>query len=434
MRKAVINATLYDFKTFIPNAVMVFDDHVIEVGTRDTVDTKGLEVIDASGMLLMPGLVTGHTHIYSAFARGLAVPFNPNNFQDILDQLWWKIDRNLDNEAVFKSAVVDATDYVLNGVTTLIDHHASGRDIRGSLNQLKRGVCETVGLRGSFAFETSDRFNVQDAIKENRDFIDAENSQFTRGMFGLHASLSLSDETLNKVKKHLKGAPIHIHVAESKLDQDDCMEKYGCRVVERLDQFGLLSEDSILVHALYVDDNELAIIKKRGCTIAVNVTSNMNNGVGLPDIPRFIENDIPVIIGNDGIAASMTSEYLNVFYSMHHHKQTPTAFSHDDLLHMIRETYRYASRHFGVELGRLRKGAAADFMLVPYTPPTPLDENTIFGHLFFGLFSSFRPKMVVVGGKVLVENYAVSEALKKQYKSAQKTASSVWHHINQEAM
>jgi cytosine/adenosine deaminase-related metal-dependent hydrolase len=352
----------------------------------------------------------------------------------ILEDLWWKMDREIDTDITYASGVVSATDHLLCGVTTLIDHHASGRAVTGTLSTLEKAVTQDVGVRGVFAFETSDRFDTASCIKENRSYLDRPKDGMSAGLFGLHASISLSDKTLSAVRDALQSAPVHIHVAESRMDQDDATRRYGMRVIQRLDKYGLITEGSILAHAIHVDDIELDIIKKRGAVIAVNVTSNMNNGVGLPDLVRFRDKGIPVIIGNDGINPSMACEYRNVLFSSHHRDQTPVRFSTDDLIRMIRATYDKASDALGVGLGRIRKGYAADLSVLPYIPPTPMDKDNVFSHLTYGLFHAYVPEHVFVAGAWKVRGHKIDSELRSRYKEAVQCARVLWDRIKEGEM
>lgn len=432
MKHAFINAKLYDYNKFSENQYVIFDKTILEVGNMSEFKDDNYEIVDCTDHLVMPSFVVGHTHIYSALARGMILPFNPTNFQEILDQLWWKMDRNLDNEMNYYSAIVCATDHLKNGVTTLIDHHASGVDIKGSLNELKKAVTKDAGLRGVFCFETSDRFDVEECIDENISFIEENNSSTSRGLFGMHASLSISEETMQKISKVIKNYPIHIHVAESVMDQDDSLNQYDERVIERLDRHGLLNEDSIITHALYVSDKELDIIKKRKCVVALNVSSNMNNSVGIPDYKRFREKGIPVIIGNDAISSSVTTEYLTLLYSMHLKDESPLGFGLGDIWEIINNTYDYANRTLGTKLGRIEVGYDADLLTIPYVAPTNLNGDNALGHLFYGMFNSFKPNNVYCQGNRLVNNYEVGTELKEKYRSALESANKLWKNIKKE--
>lgn len=433
MKKVILHARIYDFEHYIDNGFIVFDHQILKVGAMTEYVDHGEEKIDAQGQWVLPSLVCGHAHIYSTFARGLSLPFNPKNFQQILDQLWWKLDRHIDNEVTYYSGLVAASEFMINGVTTIIDHHASGKQIKGSLEALKKAVCDEAGLRGIFAFEVSDRFPIDEAIAENRHFIDTYHTPFTAGLFGLHASMSLSEDTLVKVKQVLGESPIHIHVAESDMDEVDCMAQYHERIVQRLDRHGLLNPGSLLVHAISVDDSELNLIAQRKCHIAINVSSNMNNAVGLPNVLAFKSHGINVLLGNDGLSSGMAGDYLATYYSAHLKSESPTCFSLSDLLGMINDTYDYAGKTLGIKLGKMLPGYEADLMMLPYDPPTPIHSENAFGHFFFGLAHALKPKDVFVGGKRLVENYGLSNrAFAEKLQKAPQIAKALWKDIRKE--
>lgn len=426
--KAIINVNIYDFGSYRENQYILYDKKIIKVDSMSEYTDEGYEVIDGENQLLMPSLVNAHAHIYSTFARGLILDFNPTNFIEILEQMWWKLDSKLNNESVYSSGIVHGIDTVQNGVTTIIDHHASGIDIIGSLKELEKSICKDIGLRGIFCFETSDRFDVEDCINENISFsqsIDTDQTM-TSSLFGAHAAMTLSDETLSKIPS----MPIHIHVAESIVDEKDSRGKHNSSVVERLDSFGLLEEDSILAHCLYINDVEAKLIKEHNCYVVLNVTSNMNNGVGLPDYDLLKKYDIPVLIGNDGISSSITTEWLNLYYTMHHKNRDILAFGLDDLLEIIQNNYEYASRRLGCKLGRIEPGFEADMLLIPYTPPTKMNSDNGFGHIFFGLANSFKPKNVWCNGKQLVNDYKVSNELETKYREAKEISNKLWERLS----
>ncbi len=429
---AIINATTYDFETYQKNQYILFDKTILEVGNMSNYINNDYEEIDALSNLVMPGLVNGHSHIYSTFARGLNVPYNPKDFKEILEQLWWKLDRNIDNDITYYSGIVAGIEYLQHGVTSIIDHHASG-EVLQSLASLKKAVTEMVGIRGIYCFETSDRFNIKHCVQENNQFIKKNHTSRSQGLFGLHAQFTLSDESLEYISNECH-SPIHVHVAESKMDQDLCLSQHNKRVIERLHNYNLIRQDSILTHAIYVDEKELDIIKQQEAVVAFNVTSNMNNGVGLPNYSQFKEKNIPVIIGNDGISNSIASEYRNLFFAMHHNSQTPTTFSYRDLLDIINNTYQYASRRLGTKLGRIQQEYAADLVIVQHTPIAHLTTENVFGYLLFGLFQDFTPSDVFIKGKQVLDNYQVNTELNKQYHDAKKYSTILIRNIEKEGL
>lgn len=431
MNKVLVNVRLYDYNKYIENAYIVFNEKIIEVGDMKNFQNNGYLVIDGKGKLVLPNFVCAHSHIYSIFARGLSLPFNPRNFQEILDQMWWKLDNKIDNRITYYSGIAAGSEFLLNGVTTVIDHHASGAEILGSLSSLRKSLMK-VGIRSILCFETSDRYNVGDCIKENASFISKKHTEFDNGLFGMHASMSLSDKTLRQISKKLNNNPIHIHVAESEMDVVDCNEKYNSTVVERLDKFGLVNPDSLIVHGVYISDKELEIIKNNNAYIVVNTTSNLNNAVGITDIRRFIDKGIKVMIGNDGLSSSMTTEYLNAYYLTHLKNNSPIAMNLNNIIDIINNAYSYVGRRLNIKIGKLESNYVSDFLLVDYEPFTQIDSSNVFGHIFFGLYPNFKPSDVFVNGKQLVKKgQLVSNSVKRELVEAKKASLDLWKRVKE---
>jgi cytosine/adenosine deaminase-related metal-dependent hydrolase len=193
----------------------------------------GEEVVELEHALVLPGLVNAHTHLYSALARGMPGPAEPpRSFVEILERVWWRLDRALDEEAVYVSGLVGALEAARCGTTLLFDHHASPSFIRGSLATLRRAI-EEVGLRSVLCYETTDRNGLEgrDAgIAESRDFLARGPTALTLGMVGAHASFTLWDESLERLAAAVQDAhsSLHVHVAEDRVDIEDCRVRYEC--------------------------------------------------------------------------------------------------------------------------------------------------------------------------------------------------------------
>ena len=425
--KAIINARIYDYETYIENGYLLYDEKIVEVGDMKNFKNKGYDKVeDFQGDLLMPTFVCAHSHIYSIFARGLSLPFNPHNFQEILDQMWWKLDAELTNKETYYSGIAAGSEFLLNGVTTVIDHHASG-EILGSLNSLRKAFIGQLKMRGIFCFETSDRYDVKKCLKENVSFAKKHPGE---GLFGMHASMSISDKTLKAIKKVQGDLPVHVHVAESEMDVEDSYDKYGKSIIQRFDDVGILLPDSLIVHGVSLSDEELDVIAKRNCYMVVNTTSNMNNAVGLPYVKNYLNHGVKVMVGNDGLNSNMASEYMNVMFSAHLRAESPTAIGVSEVKDMIKNAYEYAGGRLGVKLGEFKSGFEADFMRVKYTPFTKMDETNALGHIVFGLFPNFKPSDVYTYGKKRVKNYKiVSKSLENQVIEARKYADELWAKV-----
>lgn len=430
--KALINVRIYDYEMYIESGYVVFDEVIREVGEMKNFKDKGYDVIDGKGQLLMPNFVCAHSHIYSIFARGLSLPFNPKNFQEILDQMWWKIDAKIDSQITYHSGIAAGCEFLLNGVTTIIDHHACGEEIPFSLGALRQALDKTLHLRSILCFETSDRFPVDECIKENISFANKFHTHHVSGLFGMHASMSLSNETLKKVSRKLKDLPIHIHVAESEMDEEDSYAKCGMSIMERLDKFGLVNKDSLIVHGVHISDKELDIVKARGAYMVVNTTSNLNNAVGIPDIKKFIDKGIPVMVGNDGLSSSMTTEYLNAMYLTHLKNNSPTALNIGHIKDMINNAYDYVGRRLNIKIGKISPDYVSDFLLTDYVPFTKMDNSNAFGHIFYGLFPNFKPVDVYVDGKRLVKSgQLVSKRAKEELVISREYSKELWRRVKE---
>ncbi|MVX63796.1 amidohydrolase family protein [Clostridium chromiireducens] len=424
MIKALINVNIFNFDSLKEKSYVLFDKQIIEVGSME--NFKGAdEVYDCNNQILMPGLVNCHSHIYSTFARGWITEFNPKSFVDLLEQMWWKLDKVLDEKDVYYSALVSGIEFIKNGVTTVVDHHASGKKIKGSLNLLKSALCDQIGIRGVFCFESSDRFSIDECVEENIEFSE-KHSTMTSGLFGMHACLTLSDESLKKIADKSKGMPIHIHVGESDEDNIENIKNFNKTPIERLEEHGLLRENSILSHCIYLSENDMDILKKYKVYVALNPTSNFNNAVGLADVLELEKREIKCILGNDGLGFNLTRDMVNLMFGMHLRYKNPTAYSLGNIKKIIENNYEYASNILGCKLGKIEEGYEADFLTLEYTAPTPITEDNLFGHFFYGMLDNFKPKNVWCNGEIKLKNYKVLHDEEKIYKESTQIAREIW--------
>ncbi|NLF74486.1 MAG: amidohydrolase family protein, partial [Chloroflexi bacterium] len=317
----ITNATLITWETpnrVIENGAVLIEDGIIrEVGASAELAARhpDAERIDAGGQLAMPGGICAHTHFYGAFSRGMAIPGPaPRNFPEILQRLWWPLDKALDQESVRFSALVCLVDAIKHGTTTLIDHHASPNFIAGSLDVIADAVDEA-GLRAVLCYEVTDRDGrekAQAGIAENVRFLwAAADRPLVGATFGLHASLTLSDETLEACAAAAEGLDtgFHIHVAEHEADEEDSLSKYGERIVHRLSRLGILGPKTIVAHAVHVDAAERALLRESGTWVSHQPRSNMNNAVGAAAIDTMLAEGMPLALGNDGFSNNMWAEW-----------------------------------------------------------------------------------------------------------------------------
>jgi putative selenium metabolism protein SsnA len=370
------------------------------------------EVLDANGQLIMPGNICAHTHFYGAFSRGMAIPGEAAvNFQQILEKLWWKLDKALDEEGTRYSALTLLIDAIKYGTTTVIDHHASPNFIDGSLDVVYEAVKQS-GLRSALCYEVTDRDGEERAlsgIRENSRFISrvqsGEIDPMVKAHFGLHASLTVSDETLDRcVEENGNRVGFHVHAAEGIVDQEDSLAKYGKRVVERFWDKQILSERSILAHGIHLSDNEIKLLAQSQSWLTHQPRSNMNNAVGVAAVEKLLESGVNLCLGNDGFSNAMWQEWFFTYLLQKDHKGDPRAMNGYDVIKIaVSNNSMLATQIWGgMRVGIIEPGAAADIIFVDYHPITPMSPGNLPWHILFG-FRDGMVTMTMAGGKVLMK-------------------------------
>lgn len=393
-------------------AVAVEGNKIKEVGDADLLKSKypDAEVIDAKGGVIMPAFINAHTHIYSALARGLSVNgYNPHNFYEVLDGMWWNIDRKLTLKGTRASAMETYIECIKNGVTTVFDHHASYCQIPGSLFEIADAAKET-GIRSCLCYEVSDRDGKEkcaEAIKENTDFIKyaaKANDPMLKALFGMHAVFTLSEETLNKCAEENAGmAGYHIHVSEGMNDVEDTRKKYNMRPVERLLKAGILGEKTILGHCIHVNDEETDIIKQTGSVVVNNPESNMGNAVGCSPVLDMYKKGILLGLGTDAYTHDMLESLKAALAIQRHNAKMPNVGWVEATDMLFKNNPVIAKRHFGTTLGVLEKGAEADIIVMDYNPYTPFGASNIDGHMLFGM-NGRHCVTTMAAGKLLMKD------------------------------
>jgi putative selenium metabolism protein SsnA len=410
----IINATLVTWEN--PNRVLpgwgiyIAEGKIADLGPDSELRKRHPDapLLDAHGQMVFPGNICAHTHFYGAFSRGMAIPGDaPANFAQILEKLWWPLDKSLTEEDVRYSALLCLVDAIRHGTTTLIDHHASPNFIDGSLDVIAEAV-EGAGVRASLCYEVTDRDGPEKAragIAENARFIRRKKGPLLGAAFGLHAALTLSDETLELCRAAIgEEAGFHTHLSESKDDGLAVQKKAGMRPVHWLKKHGILGPHSIAAHCIHVDESEMDVLAETKTWVTHQPRSNMNNAVGVSPVEQMLGKGIKVCLGNDGFSNAMWEEWKAAYLVHKLHNSDPRRMGGYTVTNMaIYNNAALANTFFPVEVGVLKPGAAADLMFVDYCPPTPLTDGNLPWHILFG----FRDSMVtttIVAGKVLMKD------------------------------
>ncbi len=355
------------------------------------------EHVDVSGCLVMPGNACAHHHLYSSLARGMPGPADPpRTFPEILERVWWRLDRALDLETVKLSALLGAVEAARAGTTSIVDHHASPEAIDSSLDAVADGLDEA-GMRGVVCYEVSDRHGEERGragVRENARFLAENRRALVRGMVGAHASFTIGPATMESTVAAARdtGTPLHIHLAEDLSDVRDSQERYGLRTAHRLAREGALAEGDLVAHGVHLDDSERELLRASGAWVAHNPRSNMNNGVGYAPVQDMGER---VALGTDGIDGDMFAETRACYLKAREASwKTGPAFATERLA----TGADVVGSLFGEPaLGTLEVGAPADLVVLEYSSPTPLDSANLAGHFVFGLTAAAVRDVMVAG-------------------------------------
>ena len=425
---------------YYENGAVVTENELIkETGTTAEMRLKypDAEFVDAKGGVIMPAFINAHTHIYSALARGLSIAgYNPTNFYEVLDGMWWKMDRSLTLEDTRRSAYTTIIDCIKTGCTTIFDHHASFCQIEGSLFAIA-DAAKALGIRACLCYEVSERDGEKkcdESIEENRSFIDyceRENDPMLKAMFGGHALFTIGDKTFEKCVKANGGRTgFHIHVCEGMNDVYDTAYNYGTRSVNRLLNNGILGPKTMLGHCIHVNPAEMDVIRETGTMVCNNPESNMGNAVGCAPVLQMIKKGITVGLGTDSYTFDMLESLKVALIIQRHNACMPNVAWCEVTDMLFKNNRKIAAKYFDAPLGILKPGAAADVIVMDYKCFTPFSDANIDGHMIFGM-TGRQCETTMCNGKLLMKDRQLigidEEAMNARTMEASKK---LWSRLN----
>lgn len=417
--------------------IAIEDTQIKEVGADLVAKYPQAQVIDLKGKLVMPGIVCAHNHFYSGLARGIMANIKPcPDFISTLKNLWWRLDRALDEESLYYSGLICSLEAIKSGCTAVIDHHASPNVIAGSLATLRQGFLKA-GLRGMTCYETTDRNGgekeLRAGVDENLAFarlIDAakakgEEPYLVEAHLGAHAPFTVSDAGLDMLGDAIKmtGRGLHIHVAEDRYDVSHSHDRYSQDPIARLAAHGLIDSKTLIGHGLYLSDADIAILNERDAFLVHNARSNMNNNVGYNHKLSAVRN---LALGTDGIGADMFEEMKFAYFK---HRDAGDSLWPDSFTRFLWNGNTLLERNFGANFGRIEAGYQADLTICNYDSPTPLVAQNVGGHLAFGMHSG-SVDSVMVNGQMVYQNRAFPFDVEPIYAEARKVAAQLWRRMD----
>lgn len=381
---------------------------IVEVGRGLEGRFKPDHTLDARGGVILPGLINAHHHLYSTFARGFRPPGEPaTNFKEILERLWWRLDRALNAEDVHQSALLAVMDAAKGGCTTIVDHHASPSCRDGSLDEVEKAFRQ-VGLNGCLCYEVSDRNEEGAGIAENERFIQKcrkhGDDQIT-ALFGLHASMTLGRRTLERCAEIIDrlDVGVHVHVAEAECDGEVTRAEFHEAMMERFEEHGMTGPGSLFAHGIHLDDEGMAILHQSNSMMVTNPESNMNNGLAVTPVLELLKRGILLGLGTDGMSNAMIAQARALYLLQRDTKRDPRVAFAEACDMLLKNNRAVCDRLFREHRGVLAPGRLADVAVFDYTPFTPFGADTFYGHLLFGLAHA-PVRHTVCRGRVVIEN------------------------------
>lgn len=388
---------------------------------------EGVARVDVNGCVVTPAFVIAHTHLYMALTCGMPPPPTaPRTLADVLQWVWWALDKALDDELVHTSALVGAAMAAKAGAAVVVDHHSSPRAIDGSLDRIEAALDE-VGLRGVLCYETSDRDGRgrrDGGLRENRRFLEKVRAGKTRhrALVGAHAMMSLNDDTLDALRElaDAHGVGLHMHVAEDLTDHLDAERNRKASLAARLERVGIARAGSVVAHAVQLDAATGEQITQAGGFLVTNPRANMSHAVGVCGF-----GGARVALGTDGVDQDLLAEARA--YALRH-AEAKDGLSRETGARVV-AGQELAARVFDEPPRTLVAGAAADLTVLEYAPMTPMTPSNLIDHLARGWTSAHVRDTMVAGRFVVRDRKLVGLDERALLERARAAASRLWERM-----
>lgn len=349
------------------------------------------ETIDLQGGVLVPSFINAHHHFATGLLRGAPSPALPaRNQRERLERVIWPFERRLTHDDVRVAVQAGLLEAIAAGATLVIDHHVSSGCIAGVLDVIATEVASS-GLRAILCYEITDRDGEAVAaagLAETARFLAQPLPEHVAGMVGLHAMSTVGPATLQRAvtlaDRFQTG--LHLHLGESRFDNDDSQSGYGARPLARLETTQALSPRTLLAHAIHVTDEEISLLGERDVAIAHLPRSNAANGVGITNLPRLMAAGCTIGLGGDGFTQDMRADLGLIPLLQRQEQRDPTLLPPRACIDVaLTGGAEIVSRHAGWGVGRIAPGYSADLVAIDYDPVVPLLPHNALWHLATGL-------------------------------------------------
>ena len=373
---------------------------------------KGVETIDASGQIAIPGFVACHNHLYSAIVRSL--PYS--GYDDIdfsfvswMERFWFqKLENKVTNGDVYIGTLANCVEQVKRGITTTADTVEGPNALPGTLFAAGRAAAES-GMRAVMSFETTGRISEENAklgLEENVGFIEAmrKNPGRVEGRIGVHTTYTCSTELIQAARREADrlGCGLQMHICDDRWHSFDTTLRFGKRAVKYLEDIGFLGPDVLFAHASYIDPlKDPQILAEHDCKVSHQSVSNAIFGFW-PDMIPLIRAGVTVALGIDGMTQSMF-EIMRAAQMIHRIRYENLELMPDEEVFRMATVNGARCLQKEGEIGSLEAGKKADLVLLDNNSPVPVFEGNVYNFLV-SVADSSHVHTVLVDGQVVVRN------------------------------
>ena len=401
IKNALILSPNTNFKN--KQSILIKDNLIAEISSQID-ESNASKIIDATGKIVIPGLINTHTHLSMTLFRGLADDLSLDSW---LNDHIWPMEANLNGDFCYIGALLGAVELIKSGTTTFSDMYFYMEDVARAIDE--------AGIRAVLSYgmiDFGDEEKRKNEIKANLELFEACDGMADgriKVFFGPHSPYTASEELLIKVRELADeyNMGIHIHVSETQKEIEDVSSQKGLRPFEYLDKIGFLGPDVVAAHSVWLSDNEIEIIKKNNVKISHNPCSNMKLASGVAPVSKLIENDICVSIGTDGASSNNNLDLIEELKTASLLQKVstldPKVLNSDEAIAM--GTIKGAEA-LGLEseIGSIEVGKKADIILIDTNSANMVpDSSSLSSNIIYSANGS-NVDTTICDGKILMEN------------------------------
>ena len=406
----VLNGTLVTMdkdRTVIQDAgIAVAGGRIVAVGSNRDITRMytAPERVDASGKIIIPGLINGHTHIPMTLFRGLA---DDLDLQDWLTKYIFPAEaKNVSEEFVRVGTRLGLAEMIRGGTTTYCDMYYFEDAIADET--AKAGVRGVLG-ETVIDFPVADNKTNAEAMAYVERFVQKwKGNDLIVPAVAPHAPYTVSEEHLRAIRafSDRTGAPIVTHISETKREVDDSLKAKGARPVDYLQRIGFLNDHVIAAHMVWPSAGEIEILKRAGVGVVHNPQSNMKLASGVAPVPKMMAEGVKVGLGTDGAASNND---LSMWEEMDTAAKLHKVFSGDPKVMSAEEAFELATirgaqaLHLENEIGSVEKGKRADLVLVNRDSLNQIPLYNVYSDLVYATKAS-DVETVIINGKIVMRN------------------------------